>query len=100
MYVIVRTTNAGVFAGTLEESELAAISFGPERSLVLSGARRLWYWDGAATLSELATRGTSKPATCKFPAEVESILITEVIEVIPVSVGAQATIAAVPVWTV
>ena len=52
-YVIVRTYSAGVFAGYLESRV--------DREAVLRNARRIWYWDGAASLSQLAMEGTKKP---------------------------------------
>jgi hypothetical protein len=64
-YVIVRTYSAGVFAGTLESRK--------GKEVVLTGVRRLWYWAGAASLSQLAMTGPSKPESCKFPVEVERI---------------------------
>ena len=87
---IVRTYSAGVFLGTVVERD--------GKEVVLSNARRIWYWDGAATLSQLANEGTSKPKNCKFPAPVERILLTEAIEIIPATEAAIASIAAVPVW--
>jgi hypothetical protein len=90
-YVIVRTYSAGVFAGYLEKRD------GKEG--VVRQARRLWFWDGAASLSELAEYGVSKPANCKFPCEVDKIELTEIIEVLSVSKEAQDNISAVPVWT-
>ena len=90
--VMVRSANAGVFYGTLVKRE------GDE--VTLSNARRCWYWAGAATLSELATRGTSKPSSCKFPAPTKGDhLILGVCEVIPVTPEALATLDAVPVWS-
>lgn len=89
-YVLVRTYSAGVFAGTLESRD------GQEVTLV--NARRIWYWAGAASLSQLALEGTSKPQECKFPVEVPRVLLTQAIEIIPVSEQARASIAAVPVW--
>ena len=50
-YVIVRTYSAGVFAGTLESKE--------GKEVILSNARRLWYWKGAASLSQLAMEGVT-----------------------------------------
>ena len=47
--VIVRTQNAGVFFGTL------AAKHGDE--VTLNGARRIWSWQGANTLSEMALHG-------------------------------------------
>lgn len=91
-YVIVRTENAGAFAGDLSFTDYG------RRVVELTGARRLWYWDGAASLSELAARGPSKPDQCKFPAPVD-ILLFEVIEVITVTPQAREAIEAVPVWS-
>jgi hypothetical protein len=90
--VIVRTYSAGVFFG-----ELVNRSEDGKRGDILN-ARRIWYWDGAASLSQLATTGTSKPANCKFPASVEKIEVMEVIEVLAVTEEAAASIDGVPVW--
>jgi hypothetical protein len=90
-YVIVRTDSAGVFAGTLESRN--------GKEVVLSTARRLWYWAGAASLSQLAVSGTSKPAACKFPVAVPSATLTEAIEILDVTPAAQASIEAVKVWS-
>ena len=70
-YVIVRTHSAGVFAGNLESRK--------GKEVVMTDARRIWYWDGAASLSELAMLGTSAPENCKFPAPVKRVELTEAI---------------------
>ena len=90
-YCMVRTYSAGVFAGYVETLD--------GKHAVLRHARRIWYWDGAASLSELATYGTSKPQNCKFPCEVERVELTEVIEVIDITEKAKSAIDEVPVWT-
>jgi hypothetical protein len=92
-YVCVRTKNAGVFFGYVREIDNEL------RIVTLASARRIWYWDGACTLSELATNGTSKPYECKFPIEVEQITLYEVIEIIKVTEKAKQSIANVPIWT-
>ena len=89
-YCMVRTYSAGVFAGTLKSLE--------GKQAIVTNARRIWFWDGAASLAQLATDGTSKPKTCKFPCEVAEVLLTEVIEVIPITDQARKSIAMVPVW--
>jgi hypothetical protein len=89
-YCMVRTYSAGVFAGDLAERN--------GKEAVLKNARRIWYWDGAATLSQLATEGTNKPDQCKFPCPVDQVLLTEVIEIIPITERAQKSIAEVPIW--
>ena len=90
-YVIVRTYSAGCFAGYLKRRD------GKEVELV--SARRLWQWAGAASLSELAMRGTADPSNCKFPMAVNSIVLTETIEIIDCTMSARNSIEGVPVWT-
>jgi len=90
-YVIVRTYSAGVFAGFLESRK--------DREVVLKDARRLWYWDGSASLSELAVRGVSKPENCKFPTAVPRIEVLEVIEILDVTEIAYNSIQNVKEWT-
>ena len=90
-YCMVRTYSAGVFAGTIKERN--------GKEALLTGARRIHYWDGAASLSQLATDGTSKPKCCRFPIAVDEVLLTEVIEIIPITEKAKASIDGVAVWT-
>jgi hypothetical protein len=61
-------------------------------------ARRLWYWDGAASLSQLAMEGTKKPNNCKFPCEVDKVILTEAIEILDCTEEAQESIKAVAIW--
>ena len=89
-YCMVRTYSAGVFAGTIESRN--------GKEVVLSNARRIWYWDGAASLSQLATSGTSKPNNCKFPEPVPEVMLTEAVEIIPITNVAKALIESVPIW--
>ena len=89
--VIVRTYSAGVFCGYMESRN--------GKEVVLRKARRLWYWSGAASLSELSTKGVGKPSSCKFPCEVDSVTLTEAIEILPVTKKAKLSIDGVKVWT-
>lgn len=89
-YVIVRTYSAGVFAGWLKSRK--------GKEVVMTKARRLWYWDGAASLSQLAMEGVKRPENCKFPCEVDRIVLTEAIEIIDCTDAARESIAGVPVW--
>ena len=90
-WVIVRSRDAGVFAGILSDNGNGECK--------LIGARRLWYWSGAASLSELAMKGVSDPDNCKFPVTVPEIFVFGVCEIIPMSKKAVASITAVPVWS-
>ncbi len=89
-YCMVRTKNAGVFAGTVQKLKGGKV--------LLTNARRIWYWAGAASLSQLATEGTSKPTDCKFPAPVAEVMLRGVIEIIPITDEAAESIASVLPW--
>ena len=89
-YCIVRTYTAGVFAGYVESRE--------RKTVTIREARRIWQWKGAATLSQLATYGTSIPDGCKFPPEVGRITVTEAIEILECTEKARESIKGVPVW--
>jgi hypothetical protein len=89
-YVIVRTYSAGVFAGYLQSRN--------GREVVMTKARRLWYWEGAASLSQLAMEGVKRPDKCKFPCAVSRVELLEVIEILNVTEEAKHSILGVPVW--
>lgn len=88
---IVRSTNAGVFFGEIEARDGDTVT--------MTNARRIWFWDGAASLSELAQRGTSKPSKCKFPVAVDRITVFGVCEILDVTDEAAASLDAVKIWT-
>lgn len=89
-YCIIRGDRSGVFAGTLVSQE--------GQKVVLHNVRRLWCWNGAASISQIATEGVTKPRDCKFTVTVDSITILDAIEIIPTTAEAEANINAVPVW--
>ena len=89
-YVIVRTYSAGVFAGHLKKCD--------GKETILNDARRIWYWEGAASLSQLAMEGTSKPDKCKFPQPVDEVILTETIEILPCTKEAEESIKQVKEW--
>ena len=88
---IVRGDRSGVFFGEVEHRE--------GREVVLKNARRLWYWDGAASLSELALSGVKFPRKCKFTVTVTSITILDAIEILDVTDAAARSIDEVAIWT-
>jgi len=89
-YVMVRTYTAGVFVGHLKSRK--------GKEVVLQDARRIWYWKGAASLSQLAQTGTTRPSECKFPCPVDEVILTEAIEILTVTAKAKKSIESVPVW--
>ena len=68
-YVIVRARSAGVFAGYLKSKE--------RDKVVLTRARKLWYWAGSAAVQQISVDGVSKPNECKFQGEVKEQNIRE-----------------------
>ena len=90
-YKIVRTYSAGVFFGEIESRK--------GQEVVMRNARRLWYWVGAASLSQLAQEGTSEPKTCKFPCAVDRVELLEAVEILDVTPAAAKSIQEVPEWS-
>ena len=88
--VIVRTYSAGVFYGELVNCN--------GREVILRNARRLWHWEGAATLSQLAMEGTSRPKSCKFPCPMYKVKLLEAIEILSTTPEARKSIESVPIW--
>lgn len=87
---IVRTYSAGVFFGEIFSRK--------GQEVVMKNARRIWYWDGAASLSQLAVDGTSKPENCKFPVSVPEVILTQVIEILTCTEKAIKSISEVAEW--
>ena len=94
MAKLVRTYSAGVF---YTPDEIKNRSSDGKRG-TLTNARRIWYWKGAASLSQLAVDGPQCPDECKFPAPVGVIELTEIIEVLDVTPVARDIIEKVKVW--
>ena len=93
-YCIVRTYSAGCFAAYVENDW----SEDGVRIALLQKSRRLWYWAGAASLSQLAIEGVKKPEDCKFPCEVNNQKVYNVVEIIPATKEAQESINSVSIW--
>lgn len=91
-YYIVRSDKAGVFFGRIEERR------GDE--VTMTDVRKLWYWDGACAIEQLAKDGTKKPWNCKFTVTVDSMVILDVIQVIPCTKMAEKSLREVQEWGV
>ena len=87
---IIRCDRAGVFFAEIKERN------GSEATLI--NARRLWYWSGANSLSQLALEGVKNPKECKFTVVVPKMTVLGVIEIIPCSEEAIENIQSVPIW--
>ena len=85
--VIVRTYSAGVHYGHLVSRS--------GKEVRLTGSRRIHYWTGALSCSELATRGPGAGSRIGDPIDVT---LTEAIEVIDCSPSAEKVIESYPRW--
>jgi hypothetical protein len=85
---IVRCDRSGVFYGIIARRD--------GREIELHHVRQLWSWAGAFTLLALAAVGTLKPKDCRFTRTVDSLVVLDAIEILPVSTVARKSIDAVP----
>ena len=89
---IIRCDRAGVFFAHVAE-------YDPQTATAtLTNCRRLWYWDGAASISQIAMDGVKKPDNCNFTVTVPEMIVGVVIELIPCTVAAEKSIDGVKVW--
>lgn len=91
-YHIIRGDRSGVFFGEIAERS--------GREVTIRNCRRLWYWDGAASLSQLALEGTKKPGGCQFTVTVPELTVLDAIELIPCSEEAVRSIGKVSAWKI
>ena len=90
-YVMVRTYSAGVHCGWLKSKKAKEVE--------LLESIRIWKWEGAASLSQLAMEGTNNPNNCKFGMPITtSLILTESIEVIEMTETAKNSIQNVESW--
>lgn len=86
-YVVVRSSQSGVWLGDLVSSD--------GDTVVLRDARRAWSWQGAASCSGLAVRGPSGGKICE---PVPSATIIGACEILDASDEAVARWLAVTPW--
>ena len=89
-FYIVRADRAGVFFGHIKERVGSEVT--------MTNVRRLWYWSGACSLSQLAVDGVKNPGECKFTVILPEMTILGVIEIIPANEAAVKSIEAVKPW--
>lgn len=89
-YFIVRANRAGVFFGKVKERS--------HDEITMTNVRKLFYWDGACAVEELAMNGTKKPNNCKFTVEIPEMVIADPIQVIPCTENAVESINGVKTW--
>jgi hypothetical protein len=94
--VLVRSDRSGVHFGYLADEQ-----FTPAGKVVtLLNTRRIWQWVGAASISQIADSGVTKPEECKFSVLIPQNEIVGVIETIPISKQAKDQLYKIPVWVI
>lgn len=91
-YYIVRCDKAGVFFGKIKGKN--------GNEVIMTDVRKLWYWEGAAAVEQLAVEGTKKPRGCKFTVVVDEMSVMDPVQIIPCTDEAVESIKAVNVWKV
>ena len=87
---IIRGDRSGVFFGEIADRN--------GQEVTIRNCRRLWYWDGAASLSQLAAEGVTRPQQCRFTVTVDELTVLDAIELIPCTEKSCASIDGVKVW--
>jgi hypothetical protein len=93
-FYIIRADKAGVFMAKIESIENGAA--------ICNSVRRLYYWEGALDVTQIAAHGVSRPNSCKFSVQMgpeDKSTIYNLIEQHPVSEKALASIQSVKEWT-
>ena len=90
--VIIRSNDAGVFVGTLEEVDTTANGLSVVR---LSKARNIWVWEGASCIMQVAEQGIRAG---KVSQEVASIVILGVCQILLLKEVAQLSLDRIPAW--
>ena len=89
--VLVRGPQSGVYFGELVSQD--------KQEVEMKNVRNLWRWNGANTLLDLAENGARKENDCRFSNKVDSIILTDICELVPCSDRAIKNIEGVTEWT-
>lgn len=87
--VLVRSVNAGVYFGTLEEVDGSTVR--------MSKVRNIWSWEGASCIAQLAEEGVRGG---RISQEIGELVIMEVCEIAPLSEIAIVSLNRIPAWRV
>lgn len=90
---IIRADKAGVFMGK--------ISFIEGTTIGINSIRRLYYWNGALDVTQLAKEGIGNASLCKFSEQLDAAdlsIVTNLIEFHPMTEKAIKSINSVKVW--
>ena len=87
---IVRTDRAGVFYGEVKSKT--------KDSIVMTNVRKVFYWDGACAVEELALNGSTNPNNCKLTVIIPEMEIASPIQIIPCSSKSCEILNSIAIW--
>ena len=93
-YCVIRSYGAGVFCGYVKEKKAEQNGINVD----LVNSRRIYYWSGACSLSQLAVEGLKDIDNSKIAMVVPIQTVANVIEIIPMSKKAANQINGAIVW--
>lgn len=89
-YYIIRGNRSGVFFGQIAGRN--------GQEVELRNVRKLWYWDGACAVEQLAVDGVTNLSNCKFTVVVPGMVVTDAIQILPCSDKSTKILGEVKVW--
>ena len=90
-YYIIRGDRSGVFFGQIASRN--------GQEVELRNVRKLWYWEGACAVEQLAVDGVTKSQReCKFTVVVPEMIVTDAIQILPCSDKATKILGEVKAW--
>ena len=90
---VVRSNMAGVFFGKVDK-------INDDRSLLMSEVRKIYYWKGANTVEDIAEKGIQNCKESKITLTINTLLLSDFVQIIPASEIAIANIKTHPIWTI
>lgn len=87
---IVRCDRAGVFFGKIKERNGSEVT--------MTEVRKLWSWEGAFAVEQLAQDGTKAPGNCHFTVTVTEMTVMGAIQIIPCTDDASVSLRGVKEW--
>ena len=91
---LIRSYASGVHCGEVMDEFFTAAG----KVVILKNSRRIHYWSGAASLSQIANDGIKNKESSRLTQELIEIEIVNVCETIPISEKALKQLAAHPIW--
>lgn len=89
-YYIIRGDRSGVFFGQIAGRN--------GQEVELRNVRKIWYWDGACSVEQLAVDGVTNPSSCKFTVFVPEMVVTDAIQIFPCSDKSAKILGEVKAW--